>query len=136
MQTDGSDRRLQFVGNSIDKAVVLLAAAKLTDQKAGVDDHPCDNQGKEDDAEEQQYSLAPVEDDPSDIEGNRQRHQGYAQDKEEYDGSAAARDAHGVRLILARLETALGLRIKILTTEDTEEHRVSRKRESLSCVPL
>jgi len=36
------------------------------------------------------------------FEGNRQRHQGDAQEKEEHDSSAAARDAHGDRMILAR----------------------------------
>ena len=102
MQANGSDRRFQFVGNGVDKAVVLLAAPNLAHQKGGVHDHARDDQRKEDDAEKQQHALAPVENDPSDIEGNRQRHQANAQAEEEDDSSAAARDAHGVRLILPR----------------------------------
>ena len=35
------------------------------------------------------------EDDPADVQGNRQRYQADAQAEEEDDGSAAARDAHG-----------------------------------------
>lgn len=95
MQADGSHGCLQFVSNGIDKAVMLLAAAQLTHQKARVHDHPRDDQRKKDDAEEQQHSLAPVKNDPSDIKRNRQRHQANAQANKEDDSSAAARDAHG-----------------------------------------
>ncbi len=112
------------MGDGIDEAVVLLAAAKLPHQEARVHDHTGDDQGKKDDAEKQQHSLAPVENDPSNIEGDRERHQGTTQANEENDGSAAARDAHGVRRILP-----LGLRSrqesKIFNTEDTEEHGVN-----------
>src|SRR5258706_11290052 len=95
MQTNGRDRSFQFVSNGIDKAVVLLAAAKLTHQEAGIHDHARDDHGEENYTEEQQHSLAPVEDNPSNIERNRQRYQGYPQENEEDDSSAAARDAHG-----------------------------------------
>src|SRR6266851_2086625 len=100
MQAYRGDRSFQLVGNGVDEAVVLLAAAKLTHQEAGVHDHARDDQRKKDDAKEQQHSLAPVEDNPSDIKSNRERHQGDAQEKKEDDGSTAARDAHSVTLIL------------------------------------
>jgi hypothetical protein len=102
MQANRGDRRFQFVGNGVDEAVVLLAAANFTQQKGGVHDHARNDHGKKDHPEEQQHSLAPVEDDPSDIERNRQRHQANAQAEKEHDSSAAARDAHGVRVILQR----------------------------------
>src|SRR5277367_777622 len=95
MQPDRSDWRFQFVSDCVDEAVVLLAAAQLAHQEDSVDDHAGDNQGKKDDPEEQQHALTPVEDDPANIERDRQRHQADAQAKEENDGSAAARDAHG-----------------------------------------
>ena len=50
---------------------------------------------KEDNAEEQQHAFPPVEDDPANVERNRQGDQADAQAQEEHDGSAAARDAHG-----------------------------------------
>ena len=104
MQSDGSHRGLQFVRHCVDKAVVLLAAANFVHQKAGVYDHARDDQSKKDDAEEQQHSLAPVKNDPSNIQRNRQRHQDNAQDKKDEDGSAAAGDAHGV-ILQARPES-------------------------------
>ena len=79
----------------IDKAVVLLAAANFADQKAGVHDHARDDQGEKDDAEKQQHAFAPVEDDPTDVQRDRQRHQADAQAEKEDDRPAAARDAHG-----------------------------------------
>ena len=98
MQTDRSHRRLQFVSDRIDEAVVLLAAANFAHQKTGVHDHASDDQGEKDDAEKQQHAFAPVEDDPSDIQRDRQRHQADAQAEKENDGSAAARDAHSLIL--------------------------------------
>src|SRR5258707_5543775 len=88
------------MGDCIDEAVVLFATPKLPHQKACVHDHSRDDQGKKYDAKEQQDSLTPVENDPANVESDRQRHQGNAQGKEENDSSAAARDAHGVTLIL------------------------------------
>ena len=106
MQANGGDRRFQFVSNGIDEAVMLFAPANLAQQERRVHDHARDNQREKDDPEEQQHTLAPVENDPSNIKGNRQRHQGDAQEEEEDDGSAAARDAHGVRVILPLMEPA------------------------------
>src|SRR2546422_4751728 len=94
MQTDGSHRRLQLMRNRVDKAVMLLVAANLTHEKNCIDDHAGDDQRKKDQAEQQQHAFAPVEDDPANVERNRERHQGDAQTEEENDSSAAACDAH------------------------------------------
>ena len=56
---------------------------------------PAMMQREEDNAEEQQHAFAPVEDDPANVERDRQRNQANAQAQEEHDRSAAARDAHG-----------------------------------------
>ena len=50
--------------------------------------------GKKNDPKKQQDAFAPVEDDPSHIQRNRQRHQANAQAEKKHDSSAAARDAH------------------------------------------
>ena len=102
METDGSHRGLQFVRHCVDKAVVLFAAANFAQKEGCIHDHARDDQSKKDDAEEQQHSLAPVKDDPSNIQRDRECDQADAQAEKEYDGSAAARDAHGTRVILAR----------------------------------
>src|SRR5580692_1002803 len=73
---------------------MLLAAAQLADEKNGIDHHPRNNQGKKDNPKKQQHTFAPVEDDPANIERNRQRHQADAQEEKKNDGSTAARNAH------------------------------------------
>ena len=95
MQPDRRHRRLQFMRDGIDEAVVLLTAPQLPHQENRIHHHACDDQREKDNAEKQQHSLAPVQDDPADIEGNRQRHQANAQAEKEHNRSAAARDAHG-----------------------------------------
>ena len=85
IEPDGSDGRLQFVGDGIDEAVVLFVAANFAHQEAGVHDHPGDQQGEEDYAQKEQYAFAPVEDDPADVQADRQQHQANAQHDEEGD---------------------------------------------------
>ncbi len=94
MQPDRGHGRFQLMGDGIDETVVPLAAPQLAHQKNGVDHHPRDDQRKEDDAEEQQHALAPVQDDPADVERDRQRNQADPQAEEKHDRSAAARNAH------------------------------------------
>src|SRR5579863_6061444 len=103
MQADRRHRSFEFVSDSVDETVVLLAPPNLMHQEAGVYDHAGDDESKEDDAEEQQHALPPVENNPSNIERNRQRYEGDAQAEKEYDRSAAARDAHSFRVILPLL---------------------------------
>ena len=103
VKPDGSDGRFQFVGNGIDEAVMLFVAANLAHQETGVHNQPCDQQGEEDYAQEKQNAFAPVENDPADVQSDRQQHQANAQNDEEGDGPAAAADAHG-RILPRRRE--------------------------------
>ena len=96
VQPNRSDRSFQFVGYRVDETIVLLAAANLTHQEDGVHDHAGYNQREKDQTEKQQHAFAPTEDDPADIQSDRERHQADAQAEEEDDGSAAARDTHGL----------------------------------------
>ena len=96
------------MGNGIDEAVVLLTAPQLTHQKNRVYHHAGNDQREKDNSKKQQHALAPVENDPADVEGNRQRHQANAQAKKKNDRSAAARYAHSVlALILPRRQPRL-----------------------------
>src|SRR4051812_9773700 len=103
MQTNGRQRSLQFMRDRIDETVMLLTAPQLPNQKNCIYDHAGNNQGEEDDAEKQQHTFTPVENDPPHVQGDRQRNQANPQAKEEDDRSASARNAHGFRLILQGL---------------------------------
>ena len=103
VQTDRGDRRFQFMGNGVDEAIVLLAAAQLTDKEAGVDDHTGDDKREEDDAEKQQDAFAPVEDDPADVEGDGKRKQADAESDEEKHRLLASGNAHGERIAEKRV---------------------------------
>src|SRR5580704_2249042 len=83
------------MSDGVDETVMLFAALNLAHQEACVHNHAGNDQREKDDAEKQQHSLSPVENDPADIQRDRQRHQANAQANEEDDSPAAARDAHG-----------------------------------------
>ena len=83
------------MSDGVDEAVMLFVAANFTDQKTGIHDHPGDQQGEENYAEKKQNPFAPVEDDPADIQSDRQQYQANAQNDEEGDCPAAAADTHG-----------------------------------------
>jgi hypothetical protein len=63
------------MGDGIDKCIVLLVAPDLTNQESGIEDQAKDDEEKEDDPKNKQRHLAPVEDDPTDIERNCQRNE-------------------------------------------------------------
>src|ERR1700681_4486001 len=101
--------------DGIEEAVLLLISANLTDEEDGVDHQPRDKQSEENDPEYEGNNLTPVEDDPTDVEHDRQGNETSPQRDEECDGFGAARDAHDV-LVYARAESAppkKGLRWRI-----------------------
>ena len=75
IEPDGGDGRLQFMGDGVDEAVVLLVATNLADQKDGIEDEAGDDRAKKDDTEENFDALAPVEDDPAAADGEGDRGQ-------------------------------------------------------------
>jgi hypothetical protein len=89
------------VGDSIEKAVLLLIPPNLADKKDGVYDQSCDQHTEENDAENKWHHLPPVKNDPADVEGDRQGNKTSPESDEERDGFGAARDAHSV-LVYAR----------------------------------
>lgn len=90
------------MGHCIDETVVLLTSTQLSDQKNRIYNHTRDDQGKEHDPEKQQNAFPPIQQDPSNIQSDRKGYQADAQAQEKYDRSAAARNSHGVGLILPR----------------------------------
>src|SRR5580692_10220754 len=97
------------MGDGIQEAVLLLISPNLPHQKDGVDDQSCDEQSKEDDAKYERDNLAPVENDPTDIEDDRQGNETSPKGDEERDGFGTARDAHDV-LVYASAELAPALK--------------------------
>jgi hypothetical protein len=75
VKSNGSDRSLEFVGYGIDETIVLLVQFDFTDQEARIQDQSKDNRGKEQDTEKQKHTLPPVEDDPSNVQGDGQSDQ-------------------------------------------------------------
>src|SRR5256885_17006689 len=70
IESNGRDRRLQLVRYRVQKRVVLFVATDLADEKDGIQDHPGDDQSKENDAQNRQHAGAPVEDNPADGQGH------------------------------------------------------------------
>ncbi len=92
VQTNRRHRRLQLVRNGVDEGVVLFVAPDLTHQEDGVEHHAGDDGDEEDDAQHDQHRAVPVEHDPADVEGDRERDQADAEDGEEDDRAAATAD--------------------------------------------
>ena len=101
VQPDRRDGGLQFVGDRIEKAIMLFVAADFADQKKGIQDHAGDDRGEKGDPEKQQDTFAPVENYPTDVQGDRECDQARAQDDEECHGFLAAGNPHdGLRRIV------------------------------------
>src|SRR5208282_3964463 len=94
VEPDGRDRRLQFVSNRVDEAVVLLVAANFADQKNRIEDKPGYYGPEKNDAEKNFDACAPVEDDPSAADGKGYGRQADAQREEEVNRLLPANDAH------------------------------------------
>src|SRR5580698_4292446 len=94
IQADGGDGGLEFVGDGIEEAIVALVPLDLTHQKNGVKDEAGNEQQKEGNTNDQQDQAAPVDDDPGDVEGNRQSHQASAQGNGKNDRISASGNAH------------------------------------------
>jgi hypothetical protein len=86
------------VRDGVDEGVVLLVAADLADEEGRVQHQPRDDEAEEDDAEDEERHLAPVQQDPPDVQGEREDDEADAERQKEDDRLAAAADAHGAIL--------------------------------------
>ena len=96
VELDARERRLQLVRHRVDERVVLLAPADLPNQERRVQRQAADQHDEADHPEEQQQPGSPVDDDETDVEGDRDRDQGAAEQRDEDDGPrpAAAESLH------------------------------------------
>src|SRR5205085_1359065 len=85
IETNRGDRCLEFVCDGVYESVVLLIATYLADQKGCVEHNAKDQDHKKHHPEDEQHDFTEVENDPTNVQRNRQRDQTRAQrDKECY----------------------------------------------------
>src|SRR5262249_14450940 len=102
VEANRSDWCFQFVSDGVDERVVLFVSTNLTNEERRVDDETENDCTKEDYAENEQCHFAPVEDYPTDIQRDRQRHEGRAERDEKGDRFSTASYAHGPLLYGSR----------------------------------
>ena len=125
--------RLQFVGDGVQETVLLLVATHLAHQKDGVQNHSGNDESEEQDTEEQRDDLAPVENDPTYVEDQRNSCHKHAESDGEGEGLLATRDAHGAvrgRIALAESASQVGVSGRLDLETKWERH------ETLRSVPL
>src|SRR6266566_3838089 len=79
---------------------MLFVAPDFVDQKAGIHDETCNQHREQDHAQEQQHALAPVKNDPANVQPYGQGYKADAKHHKKSDGFAAAGDAHSRILTL------------------------------------
>src|SRR5579872_5553457 len=94
VKTDRSQRRLQLVGNGINKTVVLFVAPDFSHQKTGVENQAGRDSAEEYNPQKDPDTGLPIENNPA--KSNRHSHCGQANSqRQKNDDLAAAGEAHG-----------------------------------------
>ena len=73
IETNGGQRGFQLVSDGVDKAIVLLVAANLAHQKAGIENKSGGDRTKKDHAQQDAYTGLPVQDDPAECDRDNNR---------------------------------------------------------------
>src|ERR1700722_16818565 len=80
--------------DGVDEGVVLRVASDFPDKKSGVQDHSRDDQHRQENAQEQQNPVAPVEQNPADVENYGDDDYAGAKSDEESNRFLAPGDDH------------------------------------------
>jgi hypothetical protein len=116
------------MGNGVNKAVLLIAAANLTDHEDGVNDQARNDQGEKYDPENEWYQMAAMHHDPADIQEDGHGNEAGAQRDEE--GYLFVSSGHGDILL------GIGLDFTFASKKmDTAARRFSML-HSVSIMPL
>src|SRR5215813_2335547 len=102
VQTNRRDRSLQFVGDGIDEAVVLLIAPNFPDEEKSVQDKTSRDSPKKNDSQGNLQAFAPVENNPSKTNCNSNGRKEHAERQEEENRLATARYLHAIILQAAK----------------------------------
>ena len=92
IKTNRRNRRLQFMCDRIDEAVMLLVAPNFADQKNRIQNQSRHDRAKKNNAQKNPDALPPVKDDPSTPHRKRHRRQADSQREEKIDGLLSAND--------------------------------------------
>ena len=114
VEADGGDRCLQFMGDGIEKTIVALVSPHFPHQEDGIQDHAGDQQQEEGQANHQQDEAAPVDDDPADVEGDRDHHQASAKGNGKYHRISPSGDAHTGQALCQSITASLFARFSSL----------------------
>jgi hypothetical protein len=82
------------VRNGINECIVLFVPADFTNEECRINHESEDNYNKEDDSENEKRHFAPVEYDPTDIQGYRQSDKACSQRDEKRDRFSTASYTH------------------------------------------
>ena len=94
VQANRGDGSLEFVSDRVQKTVLLLVFVNFANQKNRVNHDSRDDQGEKNDSENQRNDFPPLEDNPGDVQRQRQADQAGAQGHEKRDFFGTSRNAH------------------------------------------
>jgi hypothetical protein len=97
VKADARDGSLEFVGDSVQEAILALVATDLADQEDSVEDNAGDEDRKKQEANQSHGEAATVVLDPRDVQDDGKYGEAHAKRDEERFGSAAACDVHKYR---------------------------------------
>jgi len=108
VEADGSDRRLQLVGDGVEEGLLTLVAADLAHEEDGVEDDAGDEDSKEDETENEHCDALLCQDDPGYVEGDQAADDEHPKGDRKGGESASSGEVHGVELsivvLLGRIE--------------------------------
>src|SRR5581483_9364006 len=94
IEADGGDGSLQFVRDRIDEGIVLLVPADFTHQENRVEHHAADDAGEQKDAKKEKKAGAPIEQNPANVEEERNQDEAGAEGNEQRNRLAALGGDH------------------------------------------
>src|ERR1700756_3056331 len=103
VQANGSYGGLQFMGNRVNEAVVLLVTANFVDEKNCVESNSGNDGTEENDSQEDFDAFAPVDDNPAAAYGERQGSKAGPESQKDGERLATGGNAHGLGEIVTRV---------------------------------
>ena len=95
IQAQGGDGSFQFVRDRVEKTVLLLVLVNFANQENGVNHKSGNDQPEENDAQDERDNFPPVENDPGDVQRERQANEAGAQrhEKRDFLGTPGAKES-------------------------------------------
>lgn len=94
IETDAGDRSFEFVCDGVEKGILALVAADFTQEKDGVYNHACDEDGEEQYTEKVKRKAAAIVVNPCDVQDDREDDKAHAERDKERFSSATSCEVH------------------------------------------